>query len=421
MPPVGRRLGLWLLLLITAIGLLVAQREIVADGWLRIMLPALTAAERERLDALTSFSRERYAAAARSEDPRLIVAAARHLHYIEAQRARPRADPMFRVELPEVAPGEVDALIRRAALVGADDPVVWSQLALICEHGWLAVPKRDCPAEAAGAIERLAALEPDNGWSALLELARLQPDGLSTVDTAPELAEASREAAIDDALARLAASARVDGHEAALLEVHRRILDGADWPPTLVGDPPAREFALGAFGALLVQLVAPEGWFLVGHGPPYPDAETARDVLALAWLARDIRTPGAGLSRACRGDPSDTRLALCRRAAEVLARGSTLVDENVGLRIAIRLAPDPEIEEAARRALRELRWRTTQHAELFAPGASAFLPDPMARVTALWIETGREGEAYARLLAERGMATSPPPGWTAPDEKHWVQ
>lgn len=417
----GRRLGLWLLLLVAAAGLLVVKRETVADGWLRIILPVFVEAERERLDALTSFSRERFMVAARSEDPRLIVAAARYLNYIEAQRARPRAHPMFRVDLPDVAPGEVDALIRRAALLGADDPVVWSQLAQICEHGWALVPKRDCPVEANGSIERLIALEPDNGWSAVLELARMDPDGLSTTVTPSEVAEAAREAAIDDALARLATSARVDGHEAAMLEVHRRIFDGADWPATLVGDPPAREFALGTFGALLVQLVAPAGWIIAVDGPPHASAAEARDIAALQWLITDGRLIGGGLTQACRGELSEARLAHCRRAADVLARGSTLVDESVGLRAAIRLAPDPESGEAARARLREYRWRQHQFGRLADPSAPSFLPEAQSRITGLWIETGREGEAYARLLAERGLAITPPPGWTAPDEKHWVQ
>lgn len=415
----GRRTGLWLLLLVAAIGLLVAKREFVADGWLRVALPTLMAAERARLEAQAAFSAERFTVAGRSDDPRMIVAAARYLNYIEAQRATPRADPMFRVDLPDVTPGEVDALIRRAATLGADDPVVWSQLAQICEHGWALVPRRDCPAEAAGAIERLIALDPDNGWWALLELDRLDPGVLSTAVNGQEIAEAAREAAIDGALARLAASARVDGHEAAMLAVHRRILDGADWPSALIGDPPAREFALGTFGALLVQLVAPEGWFVVGYGPPYPDAESARDVLALAWLMNDIRPLGGGLSRPCCGELSDTRLAHCRHAADLLARGSTLADESVGLRIAIRLAPDPESEEAARVALRERRWQATQQGELLAPATSAFLPDPMARVTALWIETGREPDAYTAAVTEAGLPPTPPDGWTAPGEEHW--
>jgi hypothetical protein len=409
------------MLLVAAVGLLVVKRESVADGWLRIMLPALTAAERERADALAAFSRERFAVAAQSDDPRQLAAAARYLHWVEARRADPRADAPWRTEWPEDAAGAADALIRRAAILGADDPVVWSQLAQICEHGWLAVPKRDCPAEAAGSIERLVALEPDNGWSALLELARLAPDSAATVLPGPGIAAEAREAAIDAALARLAASARVDGHEAAILEVHRRIFERADWPPTLVGSLPAREWATGTFGAALVLLFAPDGWSIVGNGPPYANAETARDVVARLWLFNDQRLLGGGLTTACRGELSDARLAHCRRAAHVLARGSTLVDETVGLRIAIRLAPDPESAEAARGALRQRRWQMEQQLKLVDQDSSAFLLDSMARVTELWIETGREGEAYARLLAEQGLATTPPPGWTAPDEEHWSQ
>lgn len=217
-----RRTGLWLLLLVAAVGLLVVKRESVADGWLRMLLPVLTAVQRERGEALGAFGRERLKVAAESDDPRKIVAAARHLRWVEARLADPRADPLWRSEWPEDAAGAADALIRRAATLGADDPVVWSQLAQICEHGWLVVPKRDCPAEAAGSIERLVALEPDNGWSALLDLARLDPGSAATVLPVPGIAAEAREAAIDAALARLAASARVDGHEAAILEVHRR-------------------------------------------------------------------------------------------------------------------------------------------------------------------------------------------------------
>jgi hypothetical protein len=416
-----RRLGVWLLLLLAALGLLAAKREAVADGWLRMALSSLMAAERPRLEAQAAFGAERFRAAAASDDPRMIVAAARYLNWIEGQRVNPLLNPMFRIDLPEVPAGEIDALIRRAATLGADDPVVWSQLAQICEHGWLAVPRRDCPVEAHGAIARLAALEPGNGWSALLELERLQADDPAPAGSAPAVTDAARAAAIDAALARLADSDRVDGHEAAMLEVHRRIFDGGDWPATLVDAQPAREVAIGTFGALLVRLVAPAGRVVVGQGPPYGSIEEARDELALRWVMTDHRLVGMGLSEACSGDLPETRLALCRRSAERMTRGSTTALELTGLRLAIRLAPDAETAAAARVAMRLQRWRQAQFLKLFDPTAPTFLPDAQARITALWIETGREGEACARLVEAQGLLPTPPDGWTAPDEARWSQ
>lgn len=417
----GRRLGLWLLLLVAAVGLLVVKRESVADGWLRIMLPAFTAAERERADALAAFGRERFAVAAQSDDPRKIAAAARYQNWVERPRANLAAYPTHQIDLAEASIGEIDGLVRRAATQGADDPVVWSQLAQICEHGWGAVPQRDCPAEAAGAIERLAALEPDNGWSVLLALDRLHPDDLVTRVSDPVMADAERDAAIETALTRLAASTRVDGHEAAMLKVYRRIFDGADWPASLVGEPPAREVAMGTLGALLVWVVAPPGWVVIGHGPPYASAAEARDIVALQWLITDNRLLGGGFSKACRGELSEARLAHCRRAAVMLSEGSNTMLEAIGSRVAIRLAPDPDSEAAARAVLRQHRWRQHQFAQLADPSAPSFLADAPSRITGLWIETGREGEAYARLLAEQGLATTPPPGWTAPGEELWGQ
>lgn len=416
----GRRTGLWLLLLVAAIGLLVAKRESAADGWLRVALPTLMAAERARLEAQAAFSAERFRAAAASDDPRMVVAAARHLNWIEGQRVNPHLGPMSRIDLPEVQAGEIDALIRRAAALGTDDPVVWSQLAQICEHGWRAVPQRDCPAEAVGAIDRLVALEPDNGWSALLALERLQPDGLVTTAPAPTMTDEEREAAIDAALARLAASDRVDGHEAAMLVVHRRIFDGGDWPATLVDEQPVREVAIGSFGALLVRLIAPEGWVVIGQGPPYGSIEVARDLRALQWLMIDHRMIGANLSPICDGEAAKARSVLCRDAAAVLSRGSTLVDEMLGLRIAIRLAPDAESAADARAALRSRRWQQAQWLKLVEPGGPArHFPDAMARITALWIETGREPDAYTAAVTEAGLPPTPPDGWTAPGEEHW--
>lgn len=418
----GRRTVLWLLLLVAALGLLVAKRESVADGWLRMVLSALTAAERPRLEAQAAFSAERFRAAADNDDARIIVAAARHLNWIEDQRVNPHLDPMFHIDLPEVQAGEIDALIRRAAALGADDPVVWSQLAQICEHGWAAVPKRDCPVEAHGSTARLAALEPSNGWSALLELERLQADDPATTGAAPVMTDAERPAAIDAALARLAASDRVDGHEAAMLAVHRRIFDGGDWPATLVDEQPAREVAIGTFGALVVRLIGPEGWVVVGQGPRYGSIEMARDALALQWTMIDHRLIGLGLSTICSGGAVEARSVLCRDAAAVLSRGSTLADEMLGLGLAIRLAPDAESAAAARAALRSRRWRQIQWVKLVEPrGAARHFPDATARITALWIETGREPDAYAAAVAEAGLPLTPPEGWTAPGEARWSQ
>lgn len=414
-----RRVGLWLLLLVAVLGLLVAKRETVADGWLRVALSTLMEAERARLAAQAAFSAERFRAAAASDDPRMVVAAARHLNWIEGQRVNPRLDPMFHIDLPEVQVGEIDALIRRAAALGTDDPVVWSQLAQICEHGWGAVPQRDCPVEAEGASERLAALEPDNGWSALFALERLSPGGFVTTSPAPDLSDEEREAAIEASLWQLAASARVDGHEATMLEVHRRIFDGADWPTSLVSDPPAREVAMGTLGALLVWVVAPPGWVVIGNGPPFGSADGARDFVAQQWVMTDHRLIGSSLSRACQGELPDTRLAQCRRAAAVMAKGSTVALETIGLRMAIRLAPDAESEAAARAALRQARWRQQQFLQLVDPGAVSFLPDAQSRITGPWIETGRESAAYARLVEAQGLPLTPPDGWIAPGEEHW--
>jgi hypothetical protein len=415
------RLGVWLLLLIAALGVLVGKRESIAHGWLRMAESALIAAERPRLEALTAFTAERFRAAAAGDDPRMIVAAARYLNWIEARRANPNLDPSFRNDLPEVRAGEIDALIRRAATLGADDPVVWSQLALICEHGWSLVPQRDCPAEAQRSIERLAALEPENGWSALFELERLNAGGQVTAGSAPVLGEPARASAIDAALARLAASRRVDGHEAAMLAIYRRIFDAADWPASLVDAQPAYEIAIGIFGAMLARYLAPEGRVVIGEGPPYSSPEVARDMLALVWLLNDYRFVGSGLSSLCRGDLDEPRTALCRDAALALPRGSSLADELIGLRIAIRLAPDADEDAAAaRETLRARRWQQAEWPKLFELGGLATpFPDARARITELWIKTGRESDALSTALAEAGLPTTPPAGWTAPGEAHW--
>jgi hypothetical protein len=415
----GRRAGLWLLLLVAAIGPLGAKRETVADGWLQILVPALTAAAMERVEEINAVSRERFRLAASGDDARLIAAAARYQNWIERPRSNTATFPTHRIDPAEASIGEIDALIRRAAILGADDPVVWSQLALVCEHGWSWVPQRDCPAEARGSIERLAALEPDNGWSALLALERLLPDGFGTTVSAPTLTDEAREAAIDEALARLAASRRIDGHEAAMLEVHLRILDGADWPSTLVGDPPQRELAIGTVGAWLVSLAAARGWSLVGEVSPYPSAEIARNLVALTWVMIDHRLPSGGLWRACCGELSEARLAHCRRAGEVMAQGSTTAHEVIGLRMPMRLAPDAESEAAARVTLRQQRWRQYQFLKLVDPYSPTYLPYAPSQIPGLWIETGREGDAYARLVESQGLSLTPPDRWTAPDEAHW--
>lgn len=416
-----RRLGLWLLLLAAAAGLLVVKRETVADGWLRIIESALTASMQQRAEDFAIVGRERFRLAAASDDPRLIVAAARYQNWVERRRLDPPTGPAYLFELADASIGDIDGLIRRAATLGADDPVVWSQLAQICEHGWGAVPQRDCPAEAVDAIERLATLEPDNGWSVLLALDRLHPDNLVTKVSVPVMADAERQAAIEATLAQLAMTDRIDGHEAAMLEVYRRIFDGAEWPASLVSEPPAREVAMGTLAALLVWVVAPPGWVIIGHGPPYASAAEARDIAALQWLITDNRLIGGGFTKACRGELSETRLAHCRRAAVTISGGSNTMLEWIGSRIALRLAPDPESEAAARALLRQHRWRQHQFVQLADPSAPSFLPEAQSRITGLWIETGRESEAYARLVAEQGLATMPPTGWTAPDEKHWSQ
>lgn len=414
-----RRIGLWSLLVVAALGLLVAKRETVADGWLRIIESALMASMEERTQDLATVARERFRMAAASDDPRMVAAAARYQNWVDRPRANLAAFPTYQPDLAEASIGEIDALIRRAATLGADDPVVWSQLAQICEHGWGAVPQRDCPVEAEGAGERLAALEPDNGWSALFALERLNPSGFVTTSLAPDLSDEEREAAIEASLSQLAASARVDGHEAAMLEVHRRIFDGADWPTSLVSDPPAREVAMGTLGALLVWVVAPPGWVVIGQGPPFGSADGARDFVAQQWVMTDHRLIGSSLARACQGELPDTRLAQCRRAAAVMAKGSTMALETIGLRMAIRLAPDAESEAAARAALRQPRWRQQQFLQLVDPGAESFLPDAQSRITGLWIETGSESAAYARLVEARGLPLTPPDGWIAPGEEHW--
>lgn len=250
---------------------------------------------------------------------------------------------------------------------GADDPVVQLMLSLMCDQPWA-----NCDADAA--VERLAALEPENGLAAVIALRR---------------AHGVRDAAGERAALRvLAAADRFASHEAAVLDAARAFATG--------GPPPAE----------------------VAGQPLDATPEDRRAMVALSlWLAAP--TTGlipVGLDARCRaaGQGSDER-AHCRAAASVLAGGDALVGRAIGLTLLEGLADDPEERSRIRALRRDLDWQAAAYIELDStPGQT---PGSFAAFVDATIAAGGEMALRAKRLTEAGIPLTAPADWLPSDPR----
>lgn len=345
-------------------------------SWLLSLMPFAASVQDPDLEAMRAqsaateaFAIERAHAALEEGDPRrAMIAVIAFAHgrgsWMEAVLAdEPEAIARKR-ELERLA-GEAIAL---AQARGAADPVVQLQLALACDQPWA-----NCDADAA--IERLAALEPDNGLAAAIALRR----AYRVKDAAGQRA----------ALKALASAMRFDSHEAAVLSAARAFAEG--------GRPPAA-LRFGEFRDLT--------------------AEDRRAMVALTlWLvAPSTAWFPEGLGTRCQAETvADDDRADCIAALRVLSGGDALVVHRIGLAMLEGLIDDPDERARIRARRRDLDWQASAFGELTrelgrSPGSVA------AHVDAT-IAAGGELALQTKRLSEAGIPLVAPADWTPSDPR----
>lgn len=322
-----------------------------------------TAAMREEAAARETFAIERAREALAAGDPRrAMIATVAFAHgrgsWMESVMADDPEAIARKARLERLA---VEA-VALAQARGAEDPVVQLQLSGVCDQPWA-----NCDADAA--VERLAALEPENGLAALIALRH-----------ANRLRDAAGEQA---AVQALAAAGRFESHEAEVLAAARAFVAGGHPPVAVAGEP----FNLT------------------------PDDRRAMVALTLWLVAPTTGLIPQGLDARCRATPKDAdERAHCIAAARVLAGGDALVGLQIGLALLQDLVDDPDERARVRGLRRDLDWQASAHAELTTQIGES--PGSMTGFVDAQIEAGGEIALRTKLLSEAGIPLTAPADWT---------
>ncbi|NCT67639.1 MAG: hypothetical protein GXC76_08340 [Rhodanobacteraceae bacterium] len=258
----------------------------------------------------------------------------------------------------DAAADAADALLQRALAAAPDDMLAhW-----LAVQRYLGQKQDELDARSASVLTRR---EPDNAASWL-----------------PAVALAARggdAAALDAALARMAAATRYDDHFAAALRA---------WMEAFERQPPQHTGRL--------------------------DAEGAAFMAALA-RASALAVPAYGpLFAACKGADGTPLPAQRRGQCNAIGRlllhaGTTRIDRDIGARL-LRYGGDAAPTEADRAMIRRLAWQQQQAAPLRID------EDPVAlRAYATdWRSCTDEVEVIERALRRAGLPVEPPADWTPP-------
>lgn len=319
----------------------------------------------ERDAAYRSFWIDRARAALQSTDPR----AALLVTLLSKAAVNSKGQPFGAVApSPELAQARYQQALglageglQRARQLGHDDPWVQTYLAQICGYPW-------AQCDASAALNRLAQLDPDNGYAALLAL-----------DRAHAMHDLLGQRA---ALASAARAKRISHYSAE---------------------------TLGAIYTLFAGGVAPVAAGITDHMEPADlHAQTALGV----YLALPLKG-FSGLSTLCKRTDADPGLrADCVAVARLLSVGDTLVDEAIGLGMLDRLARGTPEAPAARQALIDAHWQRDMFMEL--KHSIYEHPGSMQVYISDWIAAGGERALVAQTLSAAGVSKRSPTDYAAP-------
>lgn len=228
-----------------------------------------------------------------------------------------------------------------------------SDLALYAVTACGLVPDCDAP----GRETALRPLEPDN---AAFHMAALH-----------EASVRGDAAGVEATLGRMAKTSRFDVHLASLTRRFEAALRGLSLPRDPAADTMARERALGLWASYPL--------------PPLQD-----------------------LAKACRPDSGETkaRRGSCRRIADALQHGDTMIANLIGLRLQAWNARDDADRAAAESHWRTASWRQHQMTQLGGDPAQA-----AKRQFDALLAHDRESAAVAAMLEAAGQSLEPPAGW----------
>lgn len=263
------------------------------------------------------------------------------------------------------------ALLDRALAAAPDDALVQ----------WIGLTQSNRVAQSAttreAIVQTLERLEPDNAavWMEALMLASQHKDP----------------AAIDAALARMAASVRSDEHFSDLIKVQLDVFKRYPWPDEYF---------------VLVEKQNPD---LSSRSIK----ETAPYTYAVVITAAFALPAYQSLTRACTVNPTTgenaTRAKDCASIGRLMvAHGTTLIANRMGASV-LRLSRtfnDDDVERA-----RKQDWIRQQKTTLYgSPTAEPTSREVIANMND-WIETGSELESMRRAVARAGKPLTPPADW----------
>lgn len=315
----------------------------------RLELARAAASDRHTAQLLTALER--------SVQPRELLLAAR-LRRSQARQAGKRGDGAAQMRQEAGA----DTLLQRAIERGANDPVVWWEVANACRvsPGLCAV---DDP------VLRLRALAPSN----------------AAVWIRPRLGVAPAGEA-EERLARIAAASRYDTYLGERVRAWTVAQQGVPVPPELLD--------------------------VVG-----PDQTLARGVLAFGYVMADVVTDLSELRGLC-GAPAlvaagASRESSCRAALDrALGKSDSLLSYYAVWSVRHALETDPAARAALERARAAFEWQFAAMVELTLAGDPKVSQAAQAEQFNFWLAPGAtEFTVLRELLQAHGVALTPPPGW----------
>lgn len=310
-----------------------------------------------RQAASDRYGAELLAALEPSTQPRELLLAAR-LRRNQAWQAGNRGDGAAQMRQEAAA----DALLQRAIERGADDPVVWWEVANTCR-----ISPTPCASE--DPVVRLRALAPSN----------------AAVWIRPRLGAAPGDEA-DARLTRIAAASRYDVYLGERVRAWTLAQQRVPVPPALIEAAGADETT--SRGVLVFGLVM---------------ADVVTDVAELRGLCGDAALAAAGAARA----------TVCRAALDrALAKADSLLSYYAAWSVRHALESDPVVRTGLERARAAVEWQVAAMVELTFEGDPKVSQAAQAEQFDFWLEPGAtEFSVLRKLLQAHGVALTPPPGW----------
>lgn len=219
---------------------------------------------------------------------------------------------------------------------------------------------------------------------------RLEPDNAAVWGLAFALAwKRNERAAMDDAIAHMAASTRSDEHFADTVRAWYEVYERNPFPPSMFADP--------------------------------ADARSATFVAAMARAAATALASNQWLVQTCKtsanATPNNARATHCAAIGHLmLYHSTTLLARNIGFALLRVLGGD--VANSEDKALsRNIEWITLNYA------ASDLEKDPLAMraYAADWLNLDDEYEILQRALRRRGVSTEPPSDWQPSDHASIAQ